>query len=133
MKIDFEQVAVATRIFTSKDHQECSSYSLMNNAKYLQWRHKNFNRLSDCDFYSCNRGLFLESFGEQNFCLISEYMIWHCWAIEYKGYIFLIFSCRESTKYEVVYTGNWSKFSSDTKMGDVIIEFNLWLVKKIFN
>lgn len=104
----------------------------MNNAKYLQWRHKNFNRLSDCDFFMPNRKLFLENFGEQNFCLIADNIIWHCWAVEYKEFIFLIFTSKDSTKYEIVYDGNWTKFSTNTKVGDLIIEFCYWLVRNIF-
>lgn len=133
MNLNYENIALSSKPFTSKDHQECSSYSFMNNANYLKWRHKNYNRLSDSDFYSPNRHLLLENFGQQNFCIIADYVIWHCWAIEYKNYTFLIFSSKEGTRYEIVYTGTWTEFTYDIELGKIIIEFNLWLIKNIFN
>lgn len=101
-------------------------------TKFAAWRHKNYIILSDGDYDYDNREIFHEKIGKHNFGVIIDGVIWFCWAVEYGEIIFLMFSSKKGTKYEVVYPGSHLNFCIDKAMAELVISFHQWLLKDIF-
>lgn len=123
-----------------KSYLEVNSYNVDNCAKFLAWQHKttHFGKintlvLNDADYNYDNREIFTENMGTHNFGFVENGVIWFCWAIEYAETIFLLFSSKKGTKYEVIYPDAQMKFGVDKKIADIIIGFHYWLLTNIFS
>lgn len=117
-----------------KDYMKMNVISTLNSPKYLGWRHKNYIKLSDCGFYEgSNYKDFKNTIGKHNFAFIdSENTIWFCWAMNYNDNLFFILSSKISTRYEIVYSGNFREFTLNKTLPDIIINFSEWILKTSF-